>query len=233
MISESGWIKLHRKIQDSFLWDKPYDKARAWIDLLMLALHTEKKLMIDGSVFVVPRGSFVTSRIKLSNRWGWSLNKLDRFFRVLIEEEMITLEKTRKGTTITIVNYEEYQLMGTTENTTENTTESTTESTQNKNYKNIKNNNSVNDEELRKNFEIIYGHYPKKVGKTSAFDKYKGWVTNGRMIGGKRKKLTNKQIWNAITKYKSEMEEKEQDLMFYKNFDTFMNKAILDYVEED
>lgn len=86
------------------------------------------------------------------------------------------------------------------------------------------------EEKLRKDFEVIYGSYPKKVGKTNGYAKYKLWVTSGKVVNGKRIKLTNRQIWNAIDKYKHEMNEAETDLKYYKNFDTFMGNSILDYV---
>lgn len=109
----------------------------------------------------------------------------------------------------------------------------------------INNNNNDNDnerivhesstnrqnEEIEKNFEIIYNSYPKKVGRTRGFDFYKGWL-KGRNISGKTVKLTNKQMWNAIANYKREIEENETEQQYVKQFDTFMNKAILDYLEE-
>lgn len=86
-------------------------------------------------------------------------------------------------------------------------------------------------EELQKNFQIIYDSYPKKVGKARGFDLYKGWL-KGRDVSGKKVKLTNKQIWGAIAKYKNQIEENGTNKQFIKQFDTFMNKAILDYVED-
>ena len=88
-------------------------------------------------------------------------------------------------------------------------------------------------EQLKHDFDIIYKSYPKKVGKTKGFEYYKAWVTKGREISGVRYHLTNKQIWAAIAKYKRQLEESGTDLQYCKNFDTFMCKAILDYVEED
>lgn len=87
--------------------------------------------------------------------------------------------------------------------------------------------------ELEKNFQILYDSYPKKKGRTEAFGRYKLWVTTGKDVNGKKIKVTNKQIWNAIAKYKHEMEQKETDLQFYKNFDTFLGKQLLDYVKEE
>jgi len=41
-MSGRGWIALHRKIQDNFLWKEPrvFSKAEAWIDILMEAQHS-------------------------------------------------------------------------------------------------------------------------------------------------------------------------------------------------
>ena len=87
-------------------------------------------------------------------------------------------------------------------------------------------------DELRKNFEIIYESYPKKVGKTKGFELYNSWL-KGRTVSGIRIKLTNKQMWQAIDNYKRQIEENGTEKQFIKNFDTFMNKAILDYLGEE
>lgn len=123
-----GWIRLHRSITDCFIWtDKPFDKARAWIDLLLLAYHDDKKIMIDAKPFTVERGSYLISRGKLADRWGWSLKKLDNYLRVLESEEMVTTFSTKKGIVITIVNYDKFQVKGTTEDTAEDRTQDTVE----------------------------------------------------------------------------------------------------------
>lgn len=127
---EKGWIKVHRSITECFIWtDKPFDKARAWIDLLLLVCHKDKKIMIDGKPFTVARGSYLISRGKLADRWGWSLKKLDNYLRVLEREDMVTTFSTKKGIVITIVNYDKFQVKGTTEDTAEDTAEDTTQDT--------------------------------------------------------------------------------------------------------
>lgn len=95
-------------------------------------------------------------------------------------------------------------------------------------------NNNIKDiekeEQLKNNFQIIYDSYPKKVGRTEGYTRYKAWVTKGRDINGKRIKLTNREIWQAIADYKREKEETNTELQYYKNFDVFMNKPVLDYI---
>ena len=93
-------------------------------------------------------------------------------------------------------------------------------------------NESDREEQLLKDFEIIYALYPKKRGKTVAFANYKLWVGNGKDVGGKRYKLTNRQIYLAVKKYIRQQEEAGQDdYQYWKNFDTLMGRQLLDYVE--
>ena len=46
-------------------------------------------------------------------------------------------------------------------------------------------------------------------------------------------KLTDKQMYYAVSKYAKECEEKGIEQQYIKHGDTFFNKAILDYVEAD
>lgn len=106
-----GWVSIHRKIEDSFLWaDKPFARGQAWIDLIMLVNHKDNEIFYDGKPVLVKRGEHITSETKLANRWGWSRKKVDTFLRMLESKKMINLEiSTRKGTKINIVNYSLYQ----------------------------------------------------------------------------------------------------------------------------
>ncbi|MEG2811726.1 MAG: hypothetical protein RR912_04335, partial [Clostridium sp.] len=101
-----GWISLYRSIQDHWLWqEKPFDKARAWLDLLLLANHQDKKVLFDGTLIEVKRGQFITSIRKLCDRWGWSNNKVKNFLVMLEKDGMIIKKSDTKKTTINIVNY--------------------------------------------------------------------------------------------------------------------------------
>ena len=92
---------------------------------------------------------------------------------------------------------------------------------------------SNKEEQLLKDFEIIYALYPKKRGKTVAFANYKQWVSEkGKDVGGKRYRLTNRQIYLAVKKYIRQQEEAGQDdYQYWKNFDTLMGRQLLDYVD--
>ena len=79
-------------------------------------------------------------------------------------------------------------------------------------------------------FEIIYGIYPKKRGRSKAYELYLSWL-KGRTINGKKIKLSNRQMYLAVKRYVDQCQEDAVDLQYYKNFDTLMGKQILDYVE--
>ena len=147
-----GWIKLHRKILESSLWQskEPFSVRDAWIDLLLLANHSDKKILFDGEPYTVKRGQHVTSIRKLSERWGWSTKKTRRYLGALEEDKMVTKKSTNKHTCVTILNYAKYQGLEDIEGK-QNDTQSNTQKTHggnnscppNKNIKNIKNEKNI------------------------------------------------------------------------------------------
>ena len=134
-MSDSNWIKLNRKIWENFIWD--FDKpqyAMAWIDMLLMANYKDKKILFDGKPIVVERGSFITSIVKLSERWNMNRRTVSRFLDLLQSDGMITYKSTHKCTTVFVCNYNAFQDFS----DGECTTECTTECTQHKKVKNVK-----------------------------------------------------------------------------------------------
>ena len=86
-------------------------------------------------------------------------------------------------------------------------------------------------DERESDFEKIYEIYPKKRGRTKAFSNYCSWL-KGRTVNGKRRKLTNRDIYLAVHKYVEQQEAAGTELGYYKNFDTLMGSQLLDYVED-
>lgn len=110
MSNNEGWVKIYRSLSDHWLWeDKPFSKGQAWIDLLLLVNHSEKKTMIDGRLETVSVGQTITSTRKLCDRWGWSNTKVRNFLKMLENESMIIVKSDSKKTVINIVNYSAYQ----------------------------------------------------------------------------------------------------------------------------
>lgn len=86
-------------------------------------------------------------------------------------------------------------------------------------------------DERETDFKKIYAIYPKKRGRTKAYTNYCSWL-KGRTVNGKRRKLTNKEIYLAVYRYVEQKKAEGAELEFYKNFDTLMGNQLLDYVED-
>ena len=105
-----GYVLLYRSICDDPLWKyKPFDPARAWIDIFLNANHADGKVFTGSDYVEVKRGQKWTSLEKLAKRWGWSKGKVLRYLNALKRDGKITKDGTSNGTLITVVNYEDLQ----------------------------------------------------------------------------------------------------------------------------
>lgn len=136
----TGWIKLHRSLQDCDIWanNEPFDRRSAWIDLLLSANHDDKQIIINGKPVKITRGQRFTSTVKLSERWHWSINKVRRYLALLERLQMVTTNRTKHGITITVVKYGFFQDGATTDGITVGTTDGITDGIQTRMIKNDK-----------------------------------------------------------------------------------------------
>lgn len=103
-----GWIKIYRNIQEHWIWEDA-QRFKWWIDLILMANHKDKKLLLGGELVVIKRGSFHTSELKLAERWDVDRKTVRRFLELLENDHMIYVNRTTKGTTIEVSNYKDYQ----------------------------------------------------------------------------------------------------------------------------
>ena len=143
-MANEGWVKIYRSLSEHWLLeDKPFSKGQAWIDLLLLVNHSERKTLIDGRLETVNTGQTITSTRKLCDRWGWSNTKVRNFLKLLENESMISIKNDSKKTVINVVNYSAYQECNSEKTTVgrqSDDSQATVKHT-NKNEKNEKNNN--------------------------------------------------------------------------------------------
>lgn len=123
-----GWIRLHRKIQDNWIWNDS-EKLKAWLDILLMVNHEDKKTLVNGKLVVIHRGERLTSIAKLADRWGWSKQRVRNFLDLLEQDEMCTTNRTTNGTTLKVSNYAEYQDFQTGKKTANVTTDVTSDVT--------------------------------------------------------------------------------------------------------
>lgn len=107
----TGWISLHRSIENhwTFKENRKFSKFEAWIDILLMVNHKDKKIVLGNELVFVKRGQKITSIRKLCERWSWSNNKVKNFLKLLEEDGMLIAKSDAKKTLLTVVNYDIYQ----------------------------------------------------------------------------------------------------------------------------
>ena len=215
-----GWIKLHRKIMLHELYnEKPFNRLSAWIDLLMMANHQDKKILFEGNMIDISRGQHITSIRKLCDRWGWSNTKVVKFLDMLKNDEMIAYFSDKKKTLITIDNYGFYQDSNdeeTTEKRQRNDTETSLKHT-NKNDKNEKNKTHV------ENFEKLWALYLRKEGK-------------GKISASQKQKIARipyDEMVRAIERYSAKIAANNTETKYIQMGSTFFNSGYQDYLDEN
>lgn len=105
-----GWIKLDRKLLESWVWTEgKFSKGQAWVDLLLLANHKKSKGMHRGKMKVFEAGCVYRSVDWLSKRWGWTWRTTKKYLEMLEADGMITLKCRANDTVIIIEKWALYQ----------------------------------------------------------------------------------------------------------------------------
>lgn len=158
-----GWIKLHRSIQEHWIWQDPI-KFKWWIDILISVNHESKKVNVGLSLIDCDRGQSVLSLSSWAKRWGVSKHAVNNFFTLLKKDNMITTENMIKTIRITVCNYDIYQdaLYASGTDGEQSGNASGTDGETNKNEKNNKN------EKKEEEYNKLY------VGFISSFNSIKG-----------------------------------------------------------
>lgn len=152
-----GWVKIHRDIQDHWIFDNS-EYLRAWIILLMVVNHKPSKSLIKGRLLECQRGESLLSHASWAAKFGknWNRQKVIRFFKLLENDKMIEQVNEQVTTHLKVSNYAQYQ-DNTEENRTPNrtgddtpdehqaNTKRTGDDTQLKNVKNVKNDKKKED----------------------------------------------------------------------------------------
>lgn len=153
-VNMEGWIKLHRKIKDHWLYkeSRVFSKFEAWTDILLEVNHSTDKVLIGENLMNVKPGESLKSLDTWSRRWNWNKSKVRRFLKLLENDNMIELKNERKTTRITICKYERYQVERNANETQvkRKRNASETQVTPDKNVKNVKNEKNVKKREGKK-----------------------------------------------------------------------------------
>ena len=223
-----GYIKLHRKLQECWIWDsdEPFDRRSAWIDILISANHSDNKMLFDGNLILIKRGQFITSIRKLSTKWKWSSTKVTAFLDTLEKDQMIKRESDTKKTLISVINYGLYQ---------DNTSEKKTPKKQTEDTEVTQKNTNKNEEECTKNdketiyancFEEVWSHYPRKEDKGLAYKCYLARIHDG---------YSEEELLHATIGYEKECKDSNREKKYIKKGATFygVNTPFVDFLQKE
>ena len=182
-----GYIKIHRKIQDSFIY-KDSKALHLWIHLILEANHKDREFIFNNKKQICKRGQLIAGRQSLALETRISSSRVYRILKMLESEHLIEQQKTNKFTIITLLEYRKYQGdIGNVEHQTEqqlNNQRTTTEQpvNTNNNDNTLKNVNNVNTttakadkhkSKVEQDFDTFWSVYPKKQDKDYAFTCWK------------------------------------------------------------
>ena len=239
-MASQGWISIHRSLFNHWIWtDKEeFDKRSAWIDLLLMVNHEDKKVLINGKLETIKRGQRITSVNKLAERWKWSRKKVTNFLNLLEKDGMIIAKKEQgKYTTITIVNYSFYQDDNTQKEQLKNNRGTTEEQLRNiNNNERIMINNDNNDDDEIYILNILEQTLNKKISQSSVKKLIKNfgrdnvkllaekinestWLKENININQISKKFFNSILEDKYKDYEKKEEVKDDKYDWYKPLD--------------
>lgn len=105
-----GWIRLHREVQDHWIY-KDAEHLKVWVEMLLRARYWDEPSMelIEDQLVKIERGDFVYGRQKWSKRLGISEQRLRTLIRKMVQDDMIELvQKFNRFTIYKIKNYEKF-----------------------------------------------------------------------------------------------------------------------------
>ena len=107
----AGWIKLHRSIQEHWLYTekRKFSKFEAWSDILLTVNFTEGKTIIKGKLIQIKRGESILSLDSWAKRWGWDKSAVRRFLNTLQKDNIIELKNETITTRLIVCKYDTYQ----------------------------------------------------------------------------------------------------------------------------
>ncbi len=108
-MSNQGYVKLHRKLQDNPLYKKS-SYLHIWIHLLLSCNHKEKEIIWNKELIKIKGGQFITSRIKIAEKTGVPETTIEDILNFFESQQQIRQQKTTKFRVITIKKWSEYQI---------------------------------------------------------------------------------------------------------------------------
>lgn len=104
----NGWIKLYRSAAEGDIGTNG-SCLSLWVTLLTLATWQETAIIWKGSKKTLPPGSVILGARELALRLGCSKDTILKWLNYLVETDRIAIERSPRGSHVTILNWESFQ----------------------------------------------------------------------------------------------------------------------------
>jgi len=104
----NGWVKLHRQLRQSAVFDNP-KLLKVWIWILLKATHKERQQIVGRRTVTLQPGQFIFGRYAAAEELDMSPSTVRDYMQLLAEMGNITLQPDTKYTLVTVDNWAFYQ----------------------------------------------------------------------------------------------------------------------------
>ena len=144
MFDHNGWVKIHRKILRSPIFDNA-NLLKVWVWCLCKATHEPRKHLVGNQLVELEAGQFVFGRKSAAEELKLSDSSVYRYMQILQKLEMLNIKSNNKFSVVTVMKWDFYQgrddvdQQQVEQQTNNKRTTSEQQVNTNKNVKNVKN----------------------------------------------------------------------------------------------
>lgn len=109
-MSETGWIKLHRKLLKNPVVMKDADHLAVWVYLLLNATRVVHNSIFDGKNIELKPGQLIIGRRRIGSDMGIHESKVQRILKCFETEHLFKQQTCNKSRLISILKWKEYQI---------------------------------------------------------------------------------------------------------------------------
>lgn len=109
-MSETGWIKLHRKTLNNPVVMKDADHLAVWVYLLLKATRVVHNSIFDGKKIELQPGQLIIGRRRIGSDMGLHESKVQRILKSFESEHLFKQQTSNKSRLISILKWKDYQI---------------------------------------------------------------------------------------------------------------------------
>jgi hypothetical protein len=110
-MTETGWIKLHRKLLKNPVVMKDSDHLAVWVYLLLNATRVVHNSIFDGKKVELQPGQLIIGRRRIGSDMGIHESKVQRILKCFESENLFKQQTGNRSRLISILKWKDYQIV--------------------------------------------------------------------------------------------------------------------------